>query len=58
MSPRVKQFIELQTQVDNQIAEYGEADFLYCLAEFLQGDSLTSNEINELIMHYEGDSED
>ena len=51
----VKRFIELQTQVNQQIALNGQADIQLAGELEVLGDSLTGDEINQLYMHYEGD---
>ena len=57
MSPRVKQFIDLQNKVNEQIDQHGEADIQLVGELDVLGDSLTGNEINELMMHYENDGD-
>lgn len=51
----VKRFIELQTQINTQIALTGEADAQLAGELEMLGDQLTSDEINQLYIHYEGD---
>jgi hypothetical protein len=51
----VKRFIELQTQINTQITQYGEADAQLAGELDLLGDQLTGDEINQLYIHFEGD---
>ena len=51
----VKRFIELQTAINNQIDQYGEADAQLVGELDLVGNQLTGDEINQLYLHYEGD---
>lgn len=52
MSPRVKQFIELQTKINNQIDTIGEADIQLAGELEILGDQLTNNEINQVCEWY------
>ena len=54
-STNVTKFLELQTQVNNQITQYGEADAQLAGELEMLGDSLTGDEINQLYIHFEGD---
>ena len=54
-STNVKRFIELQTQINAQIDQYGEADAQLAGELDLLGDQLTGDEINQLYIHFEGD---
>ena len=54
-STNVKRFIELQTQINAQIDQYGEADAQLAGEMDLLGDQLTGDEINQLYIHFEGD---
>jgi hypothetical protein len=51
----VKRFIALQTQVNAQIDQYGEADIQLAGELELVGDQLTGTEIAILCSIYEGD---
>jgi hypothetical protein len=51
----VKRFIALQTQVNNQIDQYGEADTQTAGELEVLGDQLTGTEIAILCSYYEGD---
>ena len=51
----VKRFIALQTQVNAQIDQYGEADVQLAGELEIVGDQLTGDEINQLYIHFEGD---
>ena len=51
----IKRFITLQTQVNNQIDQYGEADTQLAGELELVGDQLTGTEVAILCSHYEGD---
>jgi hypothetical protein len=51
----VKRFIALQTQVNNQIDQYGEADAQTAGELEVLGDQLTGTEVAILCSHYEGD---
>jgi len=52
---RVQRFIELQTQVNNQIHQHGEADHQLVDELEMLGDQLTGDEIAQLYLHYDGD---
>ena len=51
----VKRFIALQTQVNNQIDQYGQADAQLAGELELVGDQLTGDEVAVLCSYYEGD---
>lgn len=57
MSTNVQRFIELQTQVNNQIDTVGQADFQLVDELELLGDSLDNDEINEVCEWYNNVSE-
>jgi hypothetical protein len=54
-STNVTKFIELQTAINAQITQYGEADVQLVGELDLLGDQLTGDEVNQLYVHYEGD---
>jgi hypothetical protein len=51
----VKRFIALQTQVNAQINQYGEADVQLAGELEIVGDQLTGTEVAVLCSYYEGD---
>jgi len=53
MSPRAKQFIELQTKINEQIDTVGEADIQLAGELEILGDSLTNDEINQVCGWFE-----
>lgn len=55
ITANVKRFIELQTQVNNQIDQYGEADVQTAGELEVLGDQLTGTEVAILCSYYEGD---
>ena len=54
----VKRFIALQTQVNAQIDQYGEADVQLAGELEIVGDQLTGSEVAVLCSYYEGDDMD
>ena len=55
ITANVKRFIELQTQVNNQIDQYGEADVQLAGELESLGDQLTGDEISVLCSYMEED---
>ena len=55
ITANVKRFIELQTQVNNQIYQYGEADVQTAGELEVLGGQLTGTEVAILCSYYEGD---
>jgi hypothetical protein len=51
----IKRFIALQTQVNAQINQYGEADVQLAGELEIVGDQLTGSEVAVLCSYYEGD---
>ena len=58
MSPRAKQFIELQRQVNEQITRHGIADAQLVGELDVLSDQLTNDEINEVVAAYEPEDDD
>ena len=54
-SVNVIKFLEMQDQINQQIATYGEADAQLVGEQEALGDQLTGDEINQLYVHFEGD---
>ena len=52
----IKRFIALQTQVNTQIDQYGEADVQLAGELEIVGDQLTGTEVAVLCSYYEGDN--
>ena len=55
MTENVKRFLEMQDQINQQIATYGEADTQLVGEQEALGDQLTGDEINQLYVHFEDD---
>ena len=54
-SVNVIKFLEMQTQINEQIRTNGEADAQLVGEQEALGDQLTGDEINQLYVHFEDD---